>query len=214
MSGAHEEFFEKFKVPAGLTTFAFDTPFLGVSFDKRLSRPAHQAKVLCRGSLGSPVGVLAKANIHLPVQVVFDPPMFPKRDPIIAGAFLLAADKVTHVAFGLAVDRTFRDTHADGPQVGPSVFIANDGKIVDHFAITLLFATVSVNRLGLIVVMGDVLEVVFMSAYKGLLNVLEQVRLIVFDRQHIVATALANLGRDLLLATHGIDRDHGPLGLQ
>src|SRR3954447_23850056 len=57
-------------------------------------------------------------------------------------------------------------------------------------------------------------EVGLQRRHEAIVNVLAQVRLVVLDRQDVVAAAGDDLGGDLLLAAHRVDRYQGPLEVE
>src|SRR5262249_40337726 len=115
-----------------------------------------------------------------------------------------AADEITHLAAGLAVDRPVAAAHTHGRQARPQPPVADTGHILDHHTRPFLPAAVAVlarrERPH-----GSFAQLAVQRLGHRRLDVLPQAFLVPFDHQHIIAAARHDLLGDRFLAAEGVD---------
>src|SRR5713101_763402 len=159
------------------------------------------------------VVVLVKRYIELPMEIILDAPMVAEHSRVVAGTCLLAADEIANLAAGFALDRALTMAHAYDPQLPPTLALAYPLGLGDHHVAPCLLAAVPLFRF-LIRLVITALDAVLQHLAHTLLNVIEQVLLVVLDRQHVIPAARHDLFRDRLLAADGVDAHHGPMQVQ
>ena len=113
----------------------------------------------------------------------------------------------------LARDRALAQAHADRRQLGPRVAVADPVHDFHDHAGALLDPAVALLLLReLAYPSGRQLPVQGLGDHGP--DVLQQLRLVLLHRQHVVAAAGHDLGGDLLLAAHGVDGHQGPLQVE
>src|SRR4051812_44361080 len=135
--------------------------------------------------------------------------MAPRPPQVILGRPRGAADEVADLIAGLPADLTTADHHDDRRQPGLQPRIPDPSRPGDHAACAGLTATTPVLvRLTL----GEVQPGLAMlqRLIERPTDILVEVRLVLLDRQQVLALTGDDVGGDLLLTPHGVDRHHGP----
>src|SRR5208282_3120215 len=118
-----------------------------------------------------------------------------------------------HLLTPFAFDLTLTDTHADYFHSFPCLQVAYPNGIVqDQIRPPLLTTMTTLDRVPAIP--RIILEVTIQRLAYAFLDVIEQVRLVVFHWQDIIAVTFHDLFGDLLLAAHGINRDQSAVQVQ
>src|SRR5262249_49439730 len=141
------------------------------------------------------VAILGEVHVELPMQVVLDPPVVTQAVGIVSRAGLLVTDEVAGLAGGFPLGRPLAVTHANRGQVGPGVGMTNPlGGMQDRVAAVLLAAmTTLAGFVGVVVHAG---ELGVERLHERLLDVLQEVLLVVLDREGIVPALVYDLPGD------------------
>src|SRR5271163_4636892 len=119
------------------------------------------------------------------------------------------ADEVAGLAPGDTVDHPLTDHHADRRQTRPQPRVADALRVGDHAAGARLLTTLA-GPFGLTLGEVDPGLALVERLVERPLDVLIEMGLVLLDCQHILATAVDDLGGDVFLTAHGIDGHHGP----
>src|SRR5512142_1456106 len=146
-----------------------------------------------------PLIILAETDVQDPVQRVLDPPMAPHPPQGVLRRPGRAADEVAGLAARCAVDYPLADHHHDGRQPGPQARVPDPLGGGDHAATA-----------GLLPTAPDLFGLALVEVHTGLspiqhllerpLDILGEMRLVLLDRQHVLAPLTDDGGGDLLLA--------------
>jgi hypothetical protein len=132
---------------------------------------------------------------------------------IVSGASFLAANEITNVCRRFTSDGALTVTHADRRQPLPFLDVTDAEGAMNDAITTILLTTVPAFAL-LIDVVLQAREVAVQRLLKLQLDVFEQVFLVVFDSQRVVAASFQNLGGNGLLAAHGVDGHQGAVQVE
>src|SRR6516164_8858559 len=124
-----------------------------------------------------------------------------------------AADEVADLIAGLPVDLAMADHQDDRRQPGPQPRVADPPRAGDYTA-----------RAGLTATAPDLLRLALGEIHPGLAvlqhlverptDILVEMRLVLLDRQQVLALPVDDGGGDLLLTSHGVDGHYSPLEVQ
>src|SRR5262245_11368669 len=204
---------EEVGVPAGALALALEAALALVLPQQRYRHAPEHRQVLSRVAGPGPALVLAEHHVQDPVQPVLDAPVPPDRGGELPRADGGAADEVVPLLAVRPFDPALAVDHHHRLEVLPLALGPQPLRVVDHRVRPLLPAAVA----GLLADVGVEThrrEVLLAGLVEAGGDVRVQRRLVLLDRQHVVAFLLADLGSDPLLAAHGVDGGDGPGQLQ
>jgi len=188
----------------GLETAA--TRLLAQQIERDMAQHGHILRCVVRPN---PARIFIKYHIQDPMNAIFDPPM--GANVVIGGCGIqhLARQIVPLFGRGDGIQSPFALNTDHTLEVRPAILIVEKGdhaRITDHKRLPLLNPAVAfVDGRGV----GHTIRGLERRSGVGKQgdDIRMQLRLIAFERQKIVATALHNLGCNRGLTTHRIDRD-------
>src|SRR5271166_704693 len=138
------------------------------------------------------------------MQVVLDSPVISQPTAVVFRAGLLIPNEIANLRCRFSLHRPLAVTHADGCQIGPGVHMTNPlGVVQDRVAAILLTPMTTLARLiGVMIQTG---EIAVQRLQETLLDVLEEMFLVVLDREGIVPTLVHDLPGNGFLASHSVN---------
>src|SRR5947209_491438 len=127
------------------------------------------------------------------MQTILDAPMVAQAPAVVLRAGPFAADEIPGLGGRLSAYRPLAVADADGGQTGPILTPANPLGAVQDGVTAILLPAVAL-RTCLIGVVLDPGEILINGPLNPGLDVLQQMRLIVLDRQRVVTAAGHDLG--------------------